>query len=182
MLGSRVHELRLAGRARLVACGAPVLEQVRDSLGAAAYFGAVEDGDLRLVGVADGPTTPRVQLWVALAEAAHATALGKAALAALDNEQRQDYLERHRLVDLTPWTITSPDRLLAELDVEAPAWDRQEYELGVACLGVPVRAAGVVGALAVSVPLHRLERLSSMVPELQRGAHHLELALMASAG
>jgi IclR family acetate operon transcriptional repressor len=180
VLGARVHELRLAGRARFLACGMPVLEQVRDTLGAAAYFGALQDGDLRLVGVADGPRTPRVQLWVGLAEAAHATALGKATLAALEQEERRDYLARHRLVDLTPWTITSPERLLAGLELEAPAVDRQEYELGVACLGVSVRAAGVVGALAVSVPLSRAERLAAMGPELRRGAHRLELALAAS--
>jgi IclR family acetate operon transcriptional repressor len=180
VLGARVHELRLAGRARFLACGMPVLEQVRDTLGAAAYFGALQGGDLRLVGVADGPRTPRVQLWVGLAEAAHATALGKATLAALEQEERRDYLARHRLVDLTPWTITSPERLLAGLELEAPAVDRQEYALGVACLGVPVRAAEVVGALAVSVPLSRAERLAAMGPELRRGAHRLELALAAS--
>lgn len=182
VLGNRVHELRLSGRSWLAACGTPVLQQVRDTVGAAAYFGALQDGELRLVGIADGPRTPRVQLWVGLAEAAHATALGKATLAALEQEERKDYLARHRLVDLTPWTITSPDRLLAGLDVQTPALDRQEYELGVACLGVPVCAAGVVGALAVSVPLSRESRLATMGPELRRSAHRLELALSASAG
>jgi IclR family acetate operon transcriptional repressor len=181
VLGERVHELRLAGRARLAACGGPVLAQVRDAVGAAAYFAALEDGDLRLVGVADGPRTPRVRLWVGLAEAAHATALGKAALATLAEEERRDYLARHRLVDLTPWTITSPERLLAGLDADAPAWDRQEYELGVACLGVPVRVQSVVGALAVSVPLRRVGALATMGPELRRGAHRLELALAAAS-
>lgn len=181
VLGGRVHELRLAGGARLAACGEPVLAEVRDTLGAAAYFAAIEDGNLRLVGVADGPRTPRVRLWVGLAEAAHATALGKATLAALGPEERRDYLARHRLVDLTPWTITSTERLLAGLDADSPAWDRQEYELGVACLGVPVRTEGVVGALAVSVPLRRLRALEAMAPELRRGAHRLELALAASS-
>lgn len=152
-----------------------VLRQLHTDVHAAAYLASFEDGDIRITEIADSPAAQRIDLWVGFAEAAHATALGKAILKALTLDERHDYVTAHRLADLTPHTITSPRLLLKEL--EAPgniALDHEEYALGVVCIAVPV--PGRDQAVAVSVPTHREGELLDRVGELRRAAHLIALA------
>src|SRR5690606_28652443 len=93
-----------------------VLRSLHDDLGAAAYLAVVHDGEIELVDIVDSPGAPRTDLWVGLHDAAHATALGKAIIGALPQQERRDYLTSHPLADLTPRTHTDVRTLLAELD------------------------------------------------------------------
>jgi IclR family acetate operon transcriptional repressor len=149
----------------------PVLRGLRDELGAAAYLATYQGGEVRLVEVADSAAAPRVDLWVDLDVAGHATALGKAVLAGLDDGPRREYLYRHELPDLTRYTLTDRTLLLRRLaDRPALAVDRQEYALGTACVAVGLRAGVTVAAVAVSVPTPRLPGLLQQVRELDRAA------------
>ncbi len=70
------------------------------------------------------------------------------------------YAERTGLPAYTANTLTTLERLTAELDVirgEQLARDREEAELGVACIGAPVRDAEgkLVAGLSVSAPADR---------------------------
>jgi DNA-binding IclR family transcriptional regulator len=108
---------------------------------------------VNLVDILDAESSPRVELWVGLHSSAHATALGKQILAELSPDERRDYLSRHTLEELTPYTIRDRRLLLQQLERPAPAVrDEQEYAIGYTCLAVPVRAPGVTASLAVSLP------------------------------
>src|SRR5699024_3137320 len=89
----------------------PVLRSLRDELGGATYLSMYDHGEIRLVDIADGPHAQCVDLWVGVHEAGHATAFGKAILASLDPEHRDDYRNRHDLDDLPPKTITNRNAL-----------------------------------------------------------------------
>ena len=173
VLGERVEALHGRSRAQQVLARIrPALADLRDELGAAAYFSMHMDDEIRLIDIADGPRAPRVDVWVGFEDAAHATAIGKCVLSQFDDEHRRDYLARHPLVDLTPHTITDPERLFRSL--ESPSglqYDREEYALGTACAAVPVTDAtgSVVGALAVSCRPARL-------PRIERAAHRMRAA------
>lgn len=80
----------------------PALAALRNDLGAAAYLTLYVDGEVRVMEIVDSARTPRVDLWVGLDEAGHATALGKSVLRELDDEARDDYFSRHDLTGLTP--------------------------------------------------------------------------------
>lgn len=163
VLGERVSNLHGRSKAqRLLARVRPALLALRDELGAAAYFAMHVDGEIKLIDIADGPRTPRVDVWVGFDEAPHATALGKCLIAQLDEERRRDYLARHTLVDLTPHTITEPRRLLRTLRSSTGlSIDREEYALGTGCAAVPVTdATGTVrAALAISCRPAKLARI-----------------------
>ncbi|MEO5876476.1 MAG: IclR family transcriptional regulator C-terminal domain-containing protein [Streptosporangiaceae bacterium] len=173
LLGERVESLHSQGRtqARLSKIR-PLLTRLRDDLGVAAYFALHEEDEIRMIDVVDGPRTPRVDLWVGFDDAAHATAIGKCVLGQLDGATRQDYLDRHPLVDLTPHTITDQGRLLRDLRVDGVSLDREEYAIGTGCAAVAVGdAAGrTVGALAVSCRVGRLARIESAAPRIQATA------------
>ena len=85
---------------------------------------------------------------------AHCTANGKALLAELSNAEIERRLPA-RLERLTPKTITSRAKLLAELDevrVEGVAYDREEHTQGICAVGVAIAPSDATVA-AISVPL-----------------------------
>ncbi|MFZ0158921.1 MAG: IclR family transcriptional regulator C-terminal domain-containing protein [Kineosporiaceae bacterium] len=176
-LGARLQHRPLRERVH------PMLSGLHDTLRAAAYLAVYEDGEIRLVDVVDSPAAPRVDLWVDLAVSGHATALGKAVLAALDDEGRRDYLSRHELADLTPYTQTDRRALLRGItDGADVVLDRQEYSLGIACVATPVRTVGAggtvaVGAVAVSVAAARLNGTLGRSPDLTRAAERIALEM-----
>ncbi|MCW2939025.1 MAG: transcriptional regulator, IclR family [Actinomycetia bacterium] len=131
-----------------------------------------------MVDIADGPRTPRVDLWVGFDDAAHATALGKCVLAQLDEDTRRDYLARHPLVDLTPNTITEPQRLLQQLSREL-SLDQEEYAIGTSCIAVPVTdiTGSVIGALAISCRANRLKKVQVNVPVIRATAERINRTL-----
>jgi len=137
---------------------------------------------MHLVDIVDAVRNPRIELWVGLHASAHATALGKQILAALSEEDRLDYLSRHRLEELTPRTISDRRTLLTQLE-QTPGWaiDREEYAIGATCVAVPVVAPGVTASLAVSLPADRAVVNRRLVSNLQRTARRLSLQLGADA-
>ena len=149
----------------------PVLQGLHDDLGAAAYLSVLDDGEIRLVDVADSPAAPRVDLWVGFHDAAHATALGKAVLSVLSDAERLDYLTAHELSDLTHHTVTDRRVLMRQLDA-APDYllDREEYALGTACVATAVPSTSLVAAVAVSVPVRRLPQVLRRGDALRRAA------------
>ncbi|WP_116026501.1 IclR family transcriptional regulator [Thermomonospora umbrina] len=181
VLGDRLDALQGQTRAQQVLARIrPALVSLRDELGAAAYFGMHEDGEIRIIDIADGPRTPRVDLWVGFDEAAHATAIGKCVLGQLDEERRMEYLSRHPLVDLTPNTITERRELLRALrSPGALAFDREEYAIGTGCAAVPVTDATgeVVGALAVSCRPSKLPKIVAAASRLHATAARLQRTL-----
>jgi DNA-binding IclR family transcriptional regulator len=115
-----------------------------------------------MVDIVDGPLSPRVDLWVGLQDGAHATAFGKQILAVLDPAARRDYITRHPLHELTPYTVSSPREFLHRLEARpAVSVDDQEYALGFTCLAVPVASSSWLGALAISFPSGRARENSA---------------------
>ncbi|WP_144877118.1 IclR family transcriptional regulator [Microbacterium sp. 1.5R] len=157
------------------------LRTVTDELGATAYLSRYHDGEMHLVDIVDAVRNPRIELWVGLDASAHATALGKQILADLSDEERLDYLARHRLEELTPRTISDRRTLLTQLE-HSPgfALDQEEYAIGNTCVAVPVIAPNVMASLAISIPSeHLVDR--ALVTRMQQTARRLSLQLGADA-
>lgn len=158
------------------------LRDVTEDVGATAYLSRFDDGEVHLVDIVDAVRNPRVELWVGLQSSAHATALGKQILADLPDDDRLDYLARHRLEELTPRTISDRRTLLTQLE-QSPGWalDREEYAIGATCVAVPVIAPGMTASLAVSLPADQAVVNRALVSRLQRTARRLALQLGADA-
>ncbi|WP_199563740.1 MULTISPECIES: IclR family transcriptional regulator [unclassified Streptomyces] len=153
-----------AGARQGIARVRPALAALRDQLDAAAYLTLYVDGEIRVMEIVDSVRAPRVDLWVGLDEAGHATALGKSVLRELDEEARADYLSRHELTGLTPRTITHEEDLVRQLDGEpAPVvMDREEYVRGTTCVAVPVYRGEQIGSLGISFRSDRMYRSSQV--------------------
>jgi IclR family acetate operon transcriptional repressor len=92
--------------------------------------------------------------------AAHATATGKAILAWLPPTELDRIVADKGLTAFTPHTITDLETLKEDLRLTRRngfAIDREEFQLGVICLGAAIRdhAGAVVGSISVSSPVFR---------------------------
>jgi len=87
----------------------------------------------------------------------YCTAIGKAMLATMPSAYIDTYLRHTPLVPATEHTLTDPDQLRAELEQtrrRGYSTDLQERELGIQCVGVPIRRMDgtLVAALSISGP------------------------------
>lgn len=180
VLGSRFpsFQQQIDSRGVFLARVRAALRDVTEDLGATAYLSRFDDGEMHLVDIVDAVRNPRVELWVGLQSSAHATALGKQILADLTDEDRMDYLSRHRLEELTPRTISDRRTLLTQLE-RSPGWavDHEEYAIGATCVAVPVIAPGLIASLAISLPADRAVVDRALVSTLQGAARRLSLQL-----
>ena len=86
----------------------------------------------------------------------HATALGKCLLAQLDDDAAREAAGDEPYETLTPRTVTSWDKLRAQLERvrrEGVAHSRDEYELGLSSIAVPLTWVEGDGPVAVNISL-----------------------------
>lgn len=134
-----------------------VLRHLVARTGLSAYLGHLDGDRLTVVEVVEGPGSPYLEDFESgLAVSAHATALGKALLAALPRRQRRSYLSGKRLRPFTANTRTDPAVLEDELAMvhrgEAVV-EHGEFRDGIACaagLVAPPEEEGAGWAVAVS--------------------------------
>jgi IclR family acetate operon transcriptional repressor len=120
------------------------------------------------------------------ANAAHATATGKAILAWLPPTELDRIVADKGLTAFTPNTITEIEKLIEELRLvrrNGYAIDREEFRPGVICLGAAIRdhAGAVVGSISVSSPAFRStpEYIEQMKVHLIAAADELSIELGA---
>jgi DNA-binding IclR family transcriptional regulator len=149
VLGHRIDVVRTQGTAaRGIAHARPALEWLRDALCGAVYLARYVDGEIVVAEIVDSARAPRIDLWVGMHDAAHATALGKCILGQLPETEREDYLARHPLHDLTPRTVVDRRRLHLPA-IGGIAVDDGEYAIGVSCLGATVASGHEAAAVGV---------------------------------
>ncbi|MGH3341500.1 MAG: IclR family transcriptional regulator [Carbonactinosporaceae bacterium] len=181
VLGGRLDTLHASGRNQIVLNRVrPLLMALRDELGAAVDLSLYEGGEIRLLEFLEGPPPMRSNFWVGLHEAGHATATGKCLISALDEPERLDYLDRHPLYELTARTVTRPDYLVSRTAAELRAGlvlDREEYAVGIGCAAVPVTDGQRIGAIGVSLPIHRLGSIEAAAQRVHSTASQVNRAL-----
>jgi len=108
---------------------------------------------------------------------AHATALGKVLLSALNDAQIRQFLGREPLRKFTPKTIAERDALLREIEEvrrRGIAYDDGEFDADIRCVAVPVHdfAGRVSGAVGISGAVWRLslQSLQGMAQPVREAA------------
>jgi len=108
---------------------------------------------------------------------AYCSAVGKAVLAFLAEDQLQEYLRRTHLVAFTPGTVTDRDALVADLQEvrrRGYAIDKEEAVHGTGCIGAPVfqHDGHVAGSISLSGSVQRVlgDKMEQYVKELLQTA------------
>jgi DNA-binding IclR family transcriptional regulator len=155
-LGSKaVAHLDIRERAR------PFLERLVFETGETAHMCILDHGEALCVEKVEASRTVRVPTTVGQRHPVHCTAVGKALIAFLTDEDIEYHIKGHGLRAYTRNTITTPAQLRNELRLvreRGYATDRGEVEDGLNCLGAPVRdySGKVVAAISIAGPAFRL--------------------------
>jgi DNA-binding IclR family transcriptional regulator len=162
----------------------PLVEQLAAETDERAQFIAAEHGRGVFVHRATGDHAVETDTRVGKRVYLHSTGAGKAILAQFPPDRVDAVVERHGLPQRTPNTITDGAALreeLATIRERGVAFNDEEGTVGLRSVAAPVTAeGGVVGALSVSGPSHRLkgELFREELPDTILGsANELELRL-----
>src|SRR4051812_5323930 len=156
-LGSRV-----AARQDLVAVSQPVLGQLRERFAETVNLGVLRDNHVVYLAIAEGGYGLRMAAQLGASDPLHTTALGKAILAFMDEQERDRILAAAPLARRTRNTITDHPSLAAELSTTRArgyAIDDQENEIGARCVAAPIlNGHGCpIAAISISGPAARID-------------------------
>jgi DNA-binding IclR family transcriptional regulator len=169
----------------------PYLEKVLYDTEETVHLCVLDQGEVLYLDKVDSSRSIRMTSAVGLRNAAHCTAVGKAMMAWLPEDEVDAIVRQHGLARFTPKTITTPVELKAELKrVRACGYglDDEEHEEGVRCVAAAVldHSERPVAAISASAPSFRLpaEKISLMAESVRRAAQELsrELGYVPSRG
>lgn len=152
----------------------PHLVSLSEQLQETANLGAMRDREIVYLDIVESPRSLRMAARVGARDHVHSTALGKAILAFLPDDERDAFLSTP-LPQRTGHTITNPDLLreeLARIRRDGVAREAGENEPDARCVGAPVfDRHGVCAALSISGPASRMDEAM-----LERASHLISQA------
>lgn len=182
-LGRKI--LQLAGRVQrsgidLRGAALDVMEELRDTLGETINLTVRAGDEVIYIERVSPRRMMRVEQVIGSRAPLHVTAVGKLMLGELGDPFVQAYAERTGLPAYTQHTLNSQSKLLQQVhraSREGYAFDDEEAEEGVGCIGVLLRDASgeVVAGLSLSAPIER--RRDEWVPIIQEAAQRISARL-----
>lgn len=139
------------------------MEHLVSVTGETVHLAALEANQVVYVDKLQGTRAINVNLtYVGFRFPAHCSAVGKAILAHLPWERAHEILEEQGMKKFTPNTIATPEELRGELQrvrEQGYAYDLEEAELELRCVGAPIRdhTGEVVASMSLAVPAYRFE-------------------------
>ena len=156
---------------------APLLRQLGQLSGEAVYLTILHDDHSVYIYAIEPSGRLANRSVIGLQVPLHCTAVGKARMAFLSEEEIDRIVKRVGLPRFTANTITDPVQLKAELELirqRGYAVDREEHEVAIRCVGAPIRdeTGAVIASCSVSGPTGRMtdECIAELAPEVMRVA------------
>ncbi|TGE31519.1 IclR family transcriptional regulator [Desulfosporosinus sp. Sb-LF] len=163
-LGIKIVELgiRFFNDLEIRKVAAPVLNDLAKLLNEVVHLVLPDDGEIVYIDKAESSHVVSMHSKVGRRAPMHCTAVGKALLSTLPEEEVRHILETKGMTRYTPHTIVDPDALLMELGTikeSKISVETEENEIGIICLGTPVfdYSGRAIGAISVSGPASRIE-------------------------
>ncbi len=181
-LGFRLFEMahRVWGELDLRSAAEPELERLRDLAGEAVRLAVLEGQEVLYVDQREAAQPVRLSNGVGARAAVHASGAGKAIMAHLEPQIRQQLLSSLRLTRFTPNTIVERDEFSQQLDLTKArgyAISLEEQHLGVSSVAAPIldHRARAIGAVVIVGPSFRLgvERLHALGREVMEAARRI---------
>ncbi len=181
-LGVRLLQLgsRIQGRLDIRREARPILDWLRDEINETVNLIVREDDQVVYLERVTPSRMMRVEQAIGGHLPLHVTAVGKLFLGESGAESCLDYADRTGLRPRTPHSISDSAQLWRSVKQalqQGYALDDQEAELGVGCIGVPVRDSSnrMVAGISVSAPMER--RNLAWVPIIKRAGDRLSARL-----
>ena len=161
-IGRKIARLALSSRRSvdLREEALPIMERIRDEIGETVNLTVREGDEVIYLERATPNRMMRVEQVIGSRAPLHVTAVGKLMLHELGDEFIRAYIERTGLKSYTQHTLSTLDVLkqnLQESSAQGFAYDNEEAEIGVGCIGVLIRnqKGEVLAGLSISAPKER---------------------------
>ncbi len=162
----------------------PVCDRLATEIGETVNVAVLEEQYAVHVSQRFGPSAVTTHNWVGQLTPLHATASGKVLLAHVGAKQRTELLRQSGLAAFTPHTLTSQTDIEKQLSgclERGYAVAREEFEIGLNAIAVPIRDAdgSVIAAVSASGPAYRFDnaRMEEVTPSLIAGAAEISYRL-----
>jgi IclR family acetate operon transcriptional repressor len=169
-----------AGR-MLGAWALPALERLVELSGETAKLALLDGSDAVYVAQVESKHPMRYFVDPGRRVTLHCTGIGKALLAAMDDDTAVAIMKRRGMPAFTSNTITSPDRMLEEFERIRKlgyAIDDCERDISVRCVAAVVATPKVLAAISVSAPAARLDarKIEEIGPKIRSIADELQVS------
>lgn len=161
-LGVKLLQLggRVAAQVDIRREALPIMEALRDAVGETVNLTVREGDELVYIERSIAKRIMRVEQVIGSRAPLHVTAVGKLMLAELGEAACRRYAQRTGLPGYTANTVTDVESLITiarQVLEHGYAYDNQEADLGVGCIGVLIRDASgaVIAGLSISAPIER---------------------------
>jgi IclR family transcriptional regulator, KDG regulon repressor len=159
----------------------PVLEALVKECNETTYVAILKECHIVYLDVVETDLTVRVVPRVGARLPAYCTAAGKVQMAYMTDEELENYLPTKEMKRYTPKTVIDREELKKHLKVIAEqgyAIDDEEMDVGVKCVGAPIRdyTRRIIGAVSISGPSMRFtdERLEKeLIPLVVRSGEEI---------
>ncbi len=173
--GGLVH-----GKVDLLREAKPIMEWLRSQVGETVNLTVREGDEVVYVERAIPNRMMRVEQVIGSRAPLHVTAVGKLFLAEAGEKACRDYARRTGLPRFTANTLTQVTKLWAQAQASRErgyAFDNEEAEQGVTCVGVPVRdnRGAMAAGLSISAPHER--RCDNWIPLIRQAGADLSARL-----
>ncbi len=172
-LGKTLFELGYAAGSQIMerSSAHDILRSLAEKINETAHFAVLQGSDVLYLDKVESSESLRMVTAVGIRRPAYCTGTGKALLAGQTDDEVRRLMNETPMPRFTPNTICNIDDLLAELALvrtRGYALDNEENELGIMCVGAPVRNKDgmVVSAISVAGPTIRINR--GTVPQIAR--------------
>lgn len=156
------------------------VDTLAEESGEMALFTVEEGGKGVCMYIAKGEDAVQTEVYVGYRNGLYHTAVGKAILAFMPAEKRDQLIDEIEFEQITPNTITDEQRLRDELEQirdDGVAYNHEETIQGLVGVGAPIRDQDdtVYGAISVIGPARRMseERLNNEIPDLIHKASNI---------
>lgn len=176
-LGFRLQALanQALGGTSLRTQASTLLHQLMQETGLTVHLAVMEEGEAILIDRIEAPGSPHLATWVGKRMGLHCTALGKALISELPEAVLDELIRKHGLIRYNENTIASRRALrLACESIQRLGYaiDDEEEEIGIRCIGAPVRdsTGEVVAAISISGTKAQLENIPARASQVMATA------------
>lgn len=158
---------------------APILKQLMESVQETVFMALLSGNEIVYISTVDSFRSIRTNVRLGGRKPIYCTGLGKAFLAFMPSNERNNILENIKLDPITDNTITDINELHRQLEIyrkQGYAIDNEEIEVGLWCAAAPVydSTGHIEAAISISGPVTRMKaNQEQIVKELTAAAKKL---------
>ncbi len=160
------------------------MEKLHSITGESVHLGILDGTEVISIEALESPQPLRTKVYIGKRAALYSTAIGKALLAFLPEEQQREILEKIELEPHTKNTITNKQKLIEELKrtrERGYSIDNMEDEEGVRCVGAPIlnQKGFAVASISISGPASRIteEKIEEYAKLVRKSAENISKKL-----